>query len=80
MKPGLGILHRFLAGARDQGLRDIDSRVAVLFVLSTASALLTHSALAEKLGLGASAQRRYAASLVDLMLGGLATAEDPANA
>jgi len=80
LKPSMAVLRRFLTEARDQGVRDVDSRVAVLFVLSTASALLTHGALAEKLGLGARAQERYAASLVDLMLGGLATPSAPAGA
>jgi len=80
LKPGMSILRRFLTEARDQGVRDVDSRVAVLFVLSTASALLTHGALAEKLGLGTTAQGRYSTSLVELMLGGLAPASAPGDA
>jgi AcrR family transcriptional regulator len=72
MKPGMAVLRRFLNEARDQGLRDIDSRVALLFLLSTATAPFTHGALSEKLGLGAGAKGRYMTSLTELMLGGLA--------
>jgi len=75
LKPGMAILRRFLAEARDQGLRDIDSRVAVLFVLTTATALFTHGALAGKLGLGPGAQARHTSALVELMLNGLAAPE-----
>ena len=75
LKPGVAILRRFLNESRDEGLRDVDSRVAVVFVLSTATALFTHGALAEKLGLGtsAAARSRSTAELVELMLRGLAT-------
>jgi AcrR family transcriptional regulator len=79
LEPGMAVLRRFLTEARDQGLRDVDSGVAVLFVLSTATALFTHGALAEKLGLGASGQDRYTTSLVELMLGGLANSDPGAD-
>jgi len=73
LKPGMSILRRFLGEARDHGLRDIDSHVAMLFLLSTATAPFTHGALAEKLGLAAGSDDRYTTSLVELALGGLAS-------
>ncbi len=70
--PILEILGRFLGESRAFGVRDVDSRVAALFVLSTVSAHLTHDALAAKLGFGSSSE--YAAALVELVLGGLVEA------
>jgi hypothetical protein len=67
------ILSRFLAESGVPGIRDIDSRVAALFVLSAASAPFTHGALAEKMGLENAAPGAYTEALVDLVLGGLMT-------
>jgi AcrR family transcriptional regulator len=71
--PMVDMLSRFLAGSRTHGVRDVDSRVAALFVLSSASAQFTHGALAKKLGLGSASQGGYTEALVDLVLGGLMT-------
>ena len=43
------MLSRFLAESHTHGVRDVDSRVAALFVLSSASAQFTHEAVAKKL-------------------------------
>ena len=67
------MLSRFPAESRGYGLRDVDSRIATLFVLSAASAQFTHGALAEKLGIGLTVQSGYTKSLVDLVMGGLMT-------
>ena len=64
-------MSRFLADSRSHGVRDVDSRVASLFVLSSASAQFTHGALADKLGVGVGSEGSYVESLVDLVLGGL---------
>jgi AcrR family transcriptional regulator len=69
--PLVEILSRFLSESRTFGIRDLDSRVAALFVLSSASAQFTHAALAEKLGIGTESQIRYTDSLGKLVLGGL---------
>ena len=73
--PLVSILSRFLSESRAFGVRDVDSRVAALFVLSSASAQFTHDALAEKLGIGRGSKIDYTRSLVDLVLGGLMTSE-----
>jgi AcrR family transcriptional regulator len=73
--PLVAILSRFLSESRAYGVRDVDSRVAALFVLSSASAQFTHAALAEKLGIGRGSTIRYTHSLVDLVLGGLMTSD-----
>ena len=75
LKPGLAILQRFLTQARRHGVREVDPRVAVVFVLSTATAMINHGALARKLGLGARSGERYTAALTELALGGLTTAD-----
>jgi TetR/AcrR family transcriptional regulator len=76
--PLVDMLSRFLAESRVHGFRDVDSRVAALFVLSSASAQFTHDALANKLGLGRASQGGYTEALVDLVLGGLMTSDsDP---
>jgi AcrR family transcriptional regulator len=76
--PLVDMLSRFLAESRGNGVRDVDSRVAALFVLSSASAQFTHDALASKLGLGRASQGGYTEALVDLVLGGLVTSDpDP---
>lgn len=69
--PAVGVLSRFLSESRTYGVRDVDSRIAALFVLSSASAQFTHDALAEKLGVGSGSKTDYAHSLADLVLGGL---------
>jgi TetR/AcrR family transcriptional regulator len=74
--PLVEMLSRFLTESRAHGLRDLDSRIAALFVLGSASAQFTHDALAEKLGLGPATQPHYTKSLVDLIMGGL-VATDP---
>ncbi len=66
-------LSRFLSESDVPGIRDVDSRVAALFVLSAASAPFTHGALAEKMGLGSASPGTYTEALVDLVLGGLMT-------
>lgn len=76
--PMVDALSRFLAESRQHGVRDVDSRVAALFVLSSASTLFTHAALAEKLGLGMASGPGHTESLVDLALGGLMS--EPAQA
>ncbi len=73
--PLVEILSRFLSESKAYGVRDVDSRVAALFVLSSASAQFTHAALAEKLGIGNESRSGYTHSLVDLVLGGLMTPE-----
>jgi len=76
--PMVDMLSRFLAESRAHGVRDVDSRVAALFVLSSASAQFTHGALAHKLGLGTVSEGGYTDALVDLVLGGLITSDrDP---
>ena len=78
--PLVDMLSRFLAESRIHDFRDVDSRVASLFVLSAVSAQFTHTALAEKLGLGSASQGGYTEALVDLVLGGLTTQDpDPAK-
>jgi TetR/AcrR family transcriptional regulator len=69
--PIVAILSRFLSESRAYGVRDVDPRIAALFVLSSASAQFTHDALAEKLGIGSGSEEDYIHSLVDLVLGGL---------
>ena len=76
--PMVEILSRFLSESRGNGVRDVDSRAAALFIISSASAQFTHGALAEKLGLSNSKDGSYSDALVDLMLGGLMTS-DPAR-
>ncbi len=76
--PMVDILSRFLAESRMHGVRDVDSRVAALFVLSSASAQFTHGALANKLGVGSTSKGEYTEALVDLVLNGLMTS-DPKN-
>ena len=73
--PLIAILSRFLRESRTHGVRDVDSRIAALFVLSSASAQFTHGALAEKLGIGTGSKVDYTHSLVDLVLGGLMTSD-----
>lgn len=73
--PLVEILSRFLRDSRAYGVRDVDSRVAALFVLSSVSAQFTHAALAEKLGIGRDSRTGYTHSLTDLVLGGLMTSE-----
>ena len=73
--PLVAILSRFLSESRAYGVRDVDSRVAALFVLSSASAQFTHAALADKLGIGRGSDIGYTRSLVDLVLGGLMTSD-----
>ncbi len=73
--PLVAILSRFLSESRAYGVRDVDSRVAALFVLSSASAQFTHAALADKLGIGRNSDIVYTHSLVDLVLGGLMTSD-----
>lgn len=73
--PMTEILSRFLSESRGFGVRDVDSRIAALFVLSSASAQFTHDALAEKLGVGSGSPVDYTDSLVDLVLGGLITSD-----
>lgn len=76
--PMVELLSRFLNESRAYGVRDVDSRIAALFVLSSASAQFTHAALADKLGIGSGSKIGYTASLVDLVLGGLMTSDpDP---
>lgn len=77
LRPGVELLQRFLSEARNDGVRDVDSRMAVVFVLSAASSLFTHGALAEKLGLDASSLGEHSATLIELALGGLAPASFP---
>ena len=69
--PLMAILSRFLSESRAYGVRDVDSRIAALFVLSSVSAQFAHSALAEKMGIGSQSRIGYTQSLVDLVLGGL---------
>ena len=71
--PMIEILSRFLSESRAYGVRDVDSRIAALFVISSASAEFTHNALAEKLGIGVGSEHGYTSSIVDLVLGGLMT-------
>jgi TetR/AcrR family transcriptional regulator len=71
LDPVVAVLRRFLTESRAHGVRDVDSRVAALFALSTVSALVTYGALAEKLGLDEASRDRNIASLIDLTLGGL---------
>lgn len=73
--PMIEILSRFLSESRAYGVRDVDSRIAALFVISSASAEFTHNALAEKLGIGAGSEHGYTGSIADLVLGGLMTSE-----
>jgi AcrR family transcriptional regulator len=73
--PLVAILSRFLSESRAYGVRDVDSRVAALFVLSSASAQFTHAALADKLGIGRGSDVGYTHALVDLVLGGLMTSD-----
>ena len=77
--PLMAILSRFLSESRAYGVRDVDSRIAALFVLSSASAQFAHSALAEKMGIGSQSRIGYTQSLVDLVIGGLIT-DDPDQA
>ena len=67
--PLVAILSRFLTESRAYGVRDVDSRIAALFMLSSASAQFTHAALAEKLGVGPDSRSGYTHSLTDLVLG-----------
>lgn len=78
--PIIEVLSRFLRESRAFGVRDVDSRVAALFVLSSASAQFTHNALAEKLGVGTGSKIDYTHSLVDLVLGGLMTSDSARDA
>jgi len=71
LEPMIDALRRFLAKASGKGVRNIDPRVAALFVLSTASAQFSLRALAGKLGLRDAAEGGYSDVLVELMLGGL---------
>ena len=73
--PLVTILSRFLSESKAYGVRDVDSRIAALFVLSSASAQFTHAALAEKLGIGSESRVAYTDSLIDLVLGGLMTSD-----
>jgi len=73
--PLVTILSRFLSESRAYGVRDVDSRIAALFVLSSASAQFTLAALADKLGIGIESHSGYNHSLVDLVLGGLLTSD-----
>ena len=77
--PMVEILSRFLNESRSFGMRDVDSRIAALFLLSSASAQFTHGALADKLGVGSASQVVYTGSLVDLVLGGLMTSDPPSD-
>lgn len=74
--PTVELLSRFLHESRAYGVRDVDSRVAALFVLSSASARFTHAALAAKLGVESGAQTD---ALADLVLGGLLTSESESS-
>jgi TetR/AcrR family transcriptional regulator len=69
--PVVEILSRFLTESQAFGVRKVDSRIAVLFILSSASAQFTHDALADKLGIGSKTD--YIDAVVDLVLGGLMT-------
>jgi AcrR family transcriptional regulator len=51
LEPGVVALKRFLSAARPRGAQDVDVRVLLLFVISGMSALFTHRALGEKLGM-----------------------------
>jgi hypothetical protein len=51
LQPGVGALERFLSAARPRGIQDVDVRVLLLFVISGVSALFTHRALGQKLGM-----------------------------
>jgi AcrR family transcriptional regulator len=73
--PLVDMLSRFLAESRTLAMRNVNSRIAALFVLSSASAPFTHGALASKLGLGHSSENRYTDAVVDLVLNGLMTTE-----
>ena len=73
--PMVAILSRFLSESREYGVRDVDPRIAALFVLSSASAQFAHDALAEKLGLRSGSKVDYTRSLADLVLGGLFTSD-----
>jgi TetR/AcrR family transcriptional regulator len=73
--PMVAILSRFLSESRVYGVRNVDSRIAALFVLSSASAEFTHNALAERLGIGHGSHNEYSGSIVDLLLGGLMTSD-----
>ena len=73
--PLVTVLSRFLTESRAYGVRDVDSRIAALFVLSSVSAQFTHDALAEKLGIGSGSDVGYIHALVDLVLGGLMTSD-----
>ena len=73
--PLVAILSQFLSESKDHGVRDVDSKIAALFVLSSASAQFTHDALAEKLGIGRGSDIDYTHSLIDLVLGGLMTSD-----
>jgi AcrR family transcriptional regulator len=77
LQPGMGVLRRFLRSAQEHGIREVDPRVLVLFILSAASALFTHGALAEKLRIPSPTSGRsldrYTESLVELILSGIVT-------
>ncbi|MBW2313434.1 MAG: TetR/AcrR family transcriptional regulator [Deltaproteobacteria bacterium] len=69
--PMVETLSRFLANSQLEGFRDVEPRVATLYVLSSVSAPFAHAALAEKLGLGRRSHDVYTEGLVDLVLDGL---------
>jgi AcrR family transcriptional regulator len=75
LEPGVAALERFLSAARSRGIQDVDVRTLLLFVLSGVSALFTHRALAQKLGMPdphrGSALERNAEAVAELTVGGL---------
>ena len=75
LEPGVDALERFLSAARPRGIQDVDVRVLLLFVISGVSALFTHRALGQKLGMPdldrESALVSNAEAVAELTVGGL---------
>jgi hypothetical protein len=75
LEPGVGALERFLSAARPRGIQHVDVRVLLLFVISGVSALFTHRALGQKLGMPdpdrGSALVSHAEAVAELTVGGL---------
>jgi TetR/AcrR family transcriptional regulator len=75
INPTIRSFGRFLDSAHEQGVRELDTRTIMLFIVAGVPALFTHSALAGKLG-GLHADStasvtRYANTIAEMVIGGL---------
>ena len=75
LEPGVAALKRFLSAARPRGVQHVEVRVLLLFVISGISALFTHRALGQKLGMPdpdrESALVSNAEAVAELTVGGI---------